>query len=788
MSTALAGQARLTALAWLATVSTSIALFPVFQHKGYLLAGAVVCAIIAGVGLGLRALRLPFLVVALGQVAAVVMWVVATRAGEEALYGVIPTPDAIAAVGEQLRSGVVAANEYAAPVPSSAGLVLLVTIGIAGIAILVDLIAVGLNRVVWAGLPLLALYTVPATTVPDGVPALAFIPGAFGFVALLSAEEGERVSHWGKRITRAGRLWDDASKERVSTSGLAQTGRRIGTTAVALAVVVPVLLPAFSEGLWSGGAGAGDGSGSISISNPIVDLRRDLVQPADRKLITVETAAAEVSYLRLAALDQFDGLSWRPSVRDIPSGQQASAGLPRPPGLSEGVRTAREQYRITVSSQVRSAWLPEYYPTVVAEVRGDWRYDRDAFDILSADPLVSAAGLRYLLTSLQVTPTSQQLQDAGAAPSTMQRRYTALPDSVPSDVHRQATLVTSTAETDFERAITLQNWFRSTGGFTYSTKQAAGNSSQALADFVLRERTGYCEQFAAAMAVLARSLDIPARVAVGFLHPDQTAKRRYVFSSHDLHTWPELYFQGVGWVRFEPTPSTRTGSVPPYTSGVTVDTLPDTAPPVSGGPDRAPSELTTRNREEIIAPNLGGPSAVTTGTSTRWLPLGLLALLVAALPALARLAVRAWRGRRSGSATGSAEAAWAELRDSARDLGLPWHASLTPRGTARELRPRLAADPTALAALDTLVGFVERSRYARTAGDVPDARVAVDTVTEALRRGVGRTTRWRAVLLPASLVPDLRSAWTAMRAQVSSRWGGTPAGRRRGEPELVDGG
>jgi transglutaminase-like putative cysteine protease len=786
VSTAFAVQARLTALAWLATVSTSIALFPLFQQKGYLFAGAAVCAVVAGVGLGLRALRLPFLVVALGQLAAVVMWVVATQAGGEALYGVLPTPDAIAAVSEQLRSGVLAAREYAAPVPSSAGLVLLVSLGIAGIAILVDLIAVGLNRVAWAGLPLLALYTVPATTVPNGVPALAFIPGAFGFVALLSAEEGERVSHWGKRITRAGRSWDNAGKERVYTSGLAQTGRRIGTTAIALAVGIPVLLPAFSEGLWSGGAGTGEGSGSISISNPIVDLRRDLVRPADSDLITVNTTTAEVSYLRLAALDQFDGLSWRPSVRDIPSGQQASAGLPRPPGLSTSVETARKHYRISVSSKVRSSWLPEYYPTITARIRGDWRYDRDAFDILSADPQVSAAGANYSLTSLQVRPTSQQLQDAGAAPPAMLREYTALPDSVPAAVHQQALLVTGEAQTDFEQAISLQNWFRSSGGFTYSTKQAAGNSSRALASFVLRERTGYCEQFAAAMAVLARSLNIPARVAVGFLHPEQAGKGRYVFSSHDLHTWPELYFQGVGWVRFEPTPSSRTGSVPAYTSGVAVETLPETPRTVPGGTDRAPSELTNRNREEIVAPNLGGPSTLATDTATPWLGVGLVALLVLALPALARLAVRAWRWRRPSGATGQAEAAWAELRDGARDLGLPWHASRTPRASARELQPRLTADPAALAALDTLVAFVERSRYARTAGEEPNARAAVSTVRAALARGADRATRVRAVLLPASLLPDITSAWTQLQAKSRSR--STGVGRGPGGPELVDGG
>ena len=64
-------------------------------------------------------------------------------------------------------------------------------------------------------------------------------------------------------------------------------------------------------------------------------------------------------------------------------------------------------------------------------------------------------------------------------------------------------------------------------------------------------------QFASTMAVMARTLGIPARVAVGFAPGEKLAKGGYLVGAHDAHAWPELYFQGVGWVRFEPTPLDR---------------------------------------------------------------------------------------------------------------------------------------------------------------------------------------------------------------------------------------
>ena len=78
------------------------------------------------------------------------------------------------------------------------------------------------------------------------------------------------------------------------------------------------------------------------------------------------------------------------------------------------------------------------------------------------------------------------------------------------------------------------------------------------------DRVGYCEQYAAAMAVMARSLGIPTRVAVGFRSAVRSGDE-YVYRSHQMHSWPEIYFPHTGWLPFEPTPGAAGGAVPSYT-------------------------------------------------------------------------------------------------------------------------------------------------------------------------------------------------------------------------------
>src|SRR3954451_25491380 len=99
--------------------------------------------------------------------------------------------------------------------------------------------------------------------------------------------------------------------------------------------------------------------------------------------------------------------------------------------------------------------------------------------------------------------------------------------------------------------------------FTYDLNGAPTNGRDALRTFLLETRRGYCEQFASAMAVLARAINIPARVAIGFTPGTRNADGDWVITNRDAHAWPEIWFPNEGWVRFEPTPRDDSTDIPP---------------------------------------------------------------------------------------------------------------------------------------------------------------------------------------------------------------------------------
>lgn len=121
-------------------------------------------------------------------------------------------------------------------------------------------------------------------------------------------------------------------------------------------------------------------------------------------------------------------------------------------------------------------------------------------------------------------------------------------------VWERARAVTADAGSPYAAALALEAWFRDAGGFRYDEQppRPAGGAPP-LADFVLRAKAGYCQQFAGAMALMLRLLGVPARVAAGFT--SGTYERgAWVVTDHDAHAWVEIWFPGYGWLPFDPTP------------------------------------------------------------------------------------------------------------------------------------------------------------------------------------------------------------------------------------------
>jgi hypothetical protein len=271
------------------------------------------------------------------------------------------------------------------------------------------------------------------------------------------------------------------------------------------------------------------------------------------------------------------------------------------------------------------------------------------------------------------------------------------------------------------------------------------------------------------MAIMARVLGIPSRVAVGFLEPEKTANGAWEFSAHDLHAWPELYFPGSGWVRFEPTPQTRATDVPDYT-------VADFAP-VTESPTPSATRSTEQLPERGASPSADAGTADESTSSVPWVPVlaGLLGLGLLALLLLTPRLVRA--ARRRQRMAGDIEDLWLELRDVAADLGHAWPVGRSPRragewlgrllaatvvGAERPDRPRRGRDqaPEAAQALDRLVGALEHSRYSRHPESFTAERFADDAhvVEQALAAGVTPREVRRAQWWPASVV-GRRTTW-----------------------------
>ncbi|WP_116948410.1 transglutaminaseTgpA domain-containing protein [Jiangella endophytica] len=735
----LSAQGRLTIVAAVAAWLSVLPLFAITQTDDWIVPAAIVIALVAGGGYVLRKLGVPALLVPIAQLAVVVLWLGVLVANDVALLGFIPTTDWATRLVDVFREGLDVTSTYIAPIPVPRGVLMLVVGGAGVVAVLVDTLVVWLRRVPLAGVPLAACYGVAAAVMSIGLDWWWFLPPAAGFLALLVSEGRTRVAAWGRSASPSARRSGIPE-----TDSLARNGRRVGAVALAVAVAVPGLAPVLTEGVLGPGRGGGGGGGqTIRTDNPIIDLQRNLQRDQNVEVLRYTSSTEEPSYIRIVTLDVFDGEEWKTSDRPVPD--SVDSGLPYPQGLVQADWPVAD-YDISVTDDFSSSWLPLPYPAQTVNIEGDWRYHAPTLDVVADGDDVRAR--RYTVQSLVVEPTVEALRNAGP-PSDDVDAMLELPDNLPDMVTDLADSVTRNAPDDFSKAAALQQWFRGpSGGFTYDITATSGHKADALVEF-LTDRTGYCEQFAATMAIMARYLGIPARVAVGFTGGDYQGNGTYLVRSHDSHAWPELYFEGSGWVRFEPTPAAITGIAPDWTL------VPSQNAPVPDPNDpSAPTPQPTSTAPSIPRDDQLGGGATSGGQEppSRWplIVLGALALAAFfATPSVAARIGRERRWRRAGDDPGAlAEAAWADLRESARDAGRPWNPAATPRVTGRRLATASSLDDDERQLLDHLVGAVERARYARQAPPVEALREDTDMVRRSIARSASLGRRIQAFLLP----------------------------------------
>ncbi|MEU6867899.1 DUF3488 and transglutaminase-like domain-containing protein [Streptomyces sp. NPDC046876] len=794
----MSGRARVTLFAFLATLLTSWSLASLVESAGWLLQAALLLAVQSGVGAAARRIPLARALTVAAQVVVSLLVLALLFAGKGESTGDGPMAYLVGDFAALFRRGVQDVAEFAIPAPLTDGIRLLLLSGVLLVGLLVDLLAVTLRSAAAAGLPLLALYSV-AAGLSAGTGArgawFSFLLAGAGYLLLLLAEGRDRLAQWG-------RVFGGAPPGRVSAasgyggggSGQAtapvRTGRRIGAVALGIALTVPAALPSLGGGLLAGqgeaeGGGSGTG-GTISAVNPLVSLQGSLNAQDNRVVLKYRTDSPQLGeqYLRILALDEFNGVKWEASGRaltDVPE------QLPVPPGLSPQIRQNAVEVRTNVSAADSYAqrYLPMPYPATSVDIPGKWRFEPAGRtlvgDQLAKDRFQNVQGAVYTVRSLLLRPTAAQLQAAPEARQEIRDEYTKLPDNLPPVVAETARQVTKGAKDDYTRAVRLQDWFAVGGGFRYDTKVASGTGPQAIARF-LADKEGFCIHFAFSMAAMSRSLGIPARVAVGFTPGEKQSDGTVNVTMRDAHAWPELYFEGVGWTRFEPTP--RQGiTLPDYSRSERPAAQPSAPAPLpsqsSAQPSAAPSkaddcppELARLGECGKKAPESGAGAkddGVSVGAVLAWTG-GVLALLaLPLLPLLWRSRVRALR-----LAAGAVLSAWEELGDTAWDVGIAPDGALSPRRAADRLVLLGRLEQDAAASVYRVAGAVERVLYARpdAAGEAAYEGLAADVLAAraALLAGAGRAGRLRALLLPRS---GVRLRWAA-----TARWSAAAAATR----------
>jgi len=780
---------RRTAAAAFAVVLASISLYPIFTGVVWFWAGCGSVLVVALTGTATRLRRLPVAVVLLAGVVALLLYLNLAFSSAKSFIHLLPTPASLAALSDAAGQGFNEAARYAPPVPELRGMVLLAAAGVGIAALLTDLIAVRLGSAALAGLPLLLLFTEPFTlSLSRGFlgTTVAFCASVAGYLALLSSEGKDRIREWEHPNP-------DANDE-PDTRTLAAAGRRVGFASIVLALCLPLFMPGLhatrlfggqpgiggSGGAGGGGSGAGGTGAGVSFPDPNLQLQEQLTSTKASNVLIYTTANPAPDYLQIYTLDNLTTAGWK-MFSQPESLVSVGSRLPAPPGLTSTSSVTGESTTITLASDVAQddlAALPVPYPTTSITANGTLRADKSTLMVF--DSGVSLAGLKYKVSSLTETPQEQQLNVAPPPPADITEHY----QSVPSAYDPLRSLALSVvraagAKTQFEDAVALQDWLASGTTFSYTLKAPLVLSAPELTNFLTVTKAGDCQQFSFAMAVLARLLGIPSRVAYGYTSGTPISDDTWLVTTHDAHAWPELYFQGYGWLRFEPTPTGANGQGSAYAPGYSEAPL----NPSSQGQAQAtptPTQSGALGKSTGIPPNLrdefapqgglGGELVTKSDTISPWEIFGLVVAGLMVIAALAPWCVRRvvrrrrWRRLALPRSTGSAadrvrardiawaHAAWEELRDDLTDYGASALPSESPRTVAARTGTGLSLADPARAALGRIVLAEERARYAPGPADGSGLRADSTVVRRAIAAAVPRGARWRARLLPASVL------------------------------------
>jgi hypothetical protein len=760
-------------LAGLATLSVVLPLTSLFETPDWVPPAVLLVAVVGLTGIALRTRSTSAWVVGAGQVAALLAVASLTFVRDQLWFG-LPGPEAIRTGWLLLHDAYDNIQTHSAPAPTTPGTVFALAGLIAVTALAVDVLAVTLSSPTVAGLPLLAAYLTAATNAGEGLAAFYFVVPAALWVTMVGRQGVGSVRRWATAVSRSETEHQSVGAPDDVALDFASLGRVLGVGAIAAAVLLTPLIPHLPTTFLAQGLGrsTGSGNGSGIRLTSTLDVAKNLGDRSDRPVLvyTAPLGASQVP-LRVDVLSNYENGQWTEAGRRVVTPTDGRLDAPAAAALSSSGQMQLHVVENRISAPQLA--LPDLTTFVNA---GGAPLAVDAQGTVRVRSRVPG----YTADFLVLDPTAGEFDGDGRG--LVGQGYLAL-DNPSLDAVRAALAAAVPAGSDhLTTARDIQRYLRS-DAFRYSlTLDPAAPGEDPITAF-LTTKKGYCVQFATAMVMMARAAGIPARMAIGF-RAGTGAEGTYTVVASDAHAWPELYFPRLGWVRFEPTPGSRSGAAPGYTLAP-VGAGPQVSP-TAAGQGATPTPTPSSQQVDPLAIKLGNRSSG--GVVGQWVTdhrtaltaLAVLLILGLLLPAGA-WSRRRRRRRRAADAAARAEAEWLSLLGRLGDVGIAPPPGATPRQTGQYVREAAYLGDEPEAALGRVVATIERGRYAAPSADLPELRMDARSVWRAAARTRGRGIRLRAALLPSEGV----RAWSSLADALLGvlRWAGRlarrPARRRQ---------
>lgn len=724
--------------------------------------------------------------------------VVGLLVAPETLWAIFPTADTLAAVRSEVARAFEIIQHGVEPVRPVPGLVMLLgglfwSLGFLLVAGLLN----GRPFVATLTPLIIALQFVIIDRRPKTLSHIAVFVGVCAFT-LLAVRLDER-DHGTGRLSRTNAT--SKPSKRPSAGITVLVGATIALSLVAV-TVIGGRVPDDGVVSWRSPAGYSDEYSGSGTYNLYTDMRANLITQSEDPLFTA-TIRGDVDpgsvRFRMVTLDAFDGSRWKTNrVRAFPVDEE--------PWIDPSQEYRGPTTPITAEIRVEGLqmpWLPT--PLTANAVVTEDQSDFNAFRVRRLDGSIylpgdfTRVGMEYAVSAEIPTLSSREYAELARTedgllsplfaaaeedghiitPTNAEQPapielpdleyWTEYPDDLSSRVIGEARAITRNMDTNFERALALENYFRYDGGFTYDTQIPSNFTTDSVEDWLFDEtndfrRHGYCEQFALTMGLMARTLGIPSRVVIGFTPGRVLNSDTVLVMDQNAHSWVEIWIPTHGWMSFDPTPranytlptandqirETLGFSAADYAALIPTGNLVDTEGgseafdnPAIGGED------VDRDRTDTFVPS--GADGEQAFTLPDWIIPAIVAFVVVVVIALTAPTVKWYRRRRRARrlARGDITAAWEDITDRLSDLGERLDPAATPLETAVGLDEAFV--PLARSYGDSLYG--EKTATAAVIEKATDAHLRAE---QHLTTRYSRAQRAVAIYRPTRLRTRIR--------------------------------